>query len=128
MLVTVGMLAAACAQDAPQATADPEFSLSGDAIREHMRTLSSDEYMGRGPGQAGGDMAVAYVAARFQEFGLEPVNGSYVQSVPMIGYTTDPGTVTLSFTGPRGNLSASYLDGFVLNAGNPQATAASGSG
>lgn len=126
-VLAAGLLAAGCAQEAPQAPAGPEVSLSGDAIRESMRTLASDEYMGRGPGHAGGDMAADFIAAAFQEYGLEPVNGSYFQPVPMVGYTTDPTTVGLSFQGPGGSLQAPYLDGFVLNAGDPLATEVSGS-
>ncbi|HSW28914.1 MAG TPA: M28 family peptidase [Longimicrobiales bacterium] len=126
-LVAVGLLAAGCAQDAPEAPAGPEISLSGDSIRIHTRTLGSDEYMGRGPGHPGGDMAAQYIAGKFQEYGLEAVGGSYLQTVPMIGFTTDPSTVKLSFSGPNGTLEVPYLDGFVMNAGNPQATEAGGS-
>jgi Zn-dependent M28 family amino/carboxypeptidase len=126
-LVAVGLLAAGCAQEAPQAPAGPEISLSGDSIRVITKTLGSDEYLGRGPGQPGGDMAAQYIATKFQEYGLEAVGGSYLQTVPMIGYTTDPSTVKLSFTGPKGTLAVPYLDGFVMNAGNPQATEAGGS-
>ncbi|MGD8319571.1 MAG: M28 family peptidase [Gemmatimonadota bacterium] len=125
--LSVGILVAACAQDQAAPSA-PEVSLSGDQIREHMRVLSSDEYMGRGSGQEGGDMAAEYIADRFEEYGLEPVNGSYFQPVPMIGYTTDPASVSLSFEGKNGSLAPPYLDGFVLNPGDPEATSVSGTG
>jgi len=72
-------------------------------------------------------MAADFIAAGFQEYGLEPVDGSYFQPVPMIGYTTDPNTVSLSFQGSGGALAVPYLDGFVLNAGDPEATQVSGS-
>lgn len=126
-LVAIGLLAAACARDAAQAPAGPELALSGDSIRANTKTLSSDEFLGRGPGQPGGDMATRFIADRFQQYGLEAVGGSYLQTVPMIGYTTDPATVKLSFSGPQGSLEVPYLDGFVLNAGDPRATEASGS-
>ena len=127
-LVAMGLLVAGCAQDAPPVPAGPEIQLSGDAIRDNMRTLSSDEFMGRGPGHAGGDMAAQYIADAFQSYGLQPVEGSYFQTVPMIGYATDPSSVRLSFSGPGGSLPVTYLDGFVLNAGDPQATQVSGDG
>lgn len=127
LLVSVGVLAAACAQEGPEAPAGPDVTPSGDAIREHMRTLSSDEYMGRGPGHPGGDMAAEYIAARFQEFGLEPVGGSYLQAVPMLGYAADPASVKVSFSGPSGTLDIPYLDHLVVNVGDPQATEAGGS-
>ena len=126
-VVAIGLLAAGCARDAAQAPAGPEMTLSGDSIRANTKTLSSDEFLGRGPGQPGGDLATRFIAEKFQQYGLEAVGGSYLQTVPMIGYTTDPSTVKLSFAGPQGSLEVPYLDGFVLNAGNPQATEASGS-
>jgi Zn-dependent M28 family amino/carboxypeptidase len=127
MMVAVGLAAAGCAQDAAQGPPTPDMPLSGDSIRTHTKTLSSDDFMGRGPGHPGGDMAAQYIAGKFQEYGLEPVGGSYLQPVPMIGYTTDPATVKLSFRGAEGALAVPYMDGFVLNAGNPEATQAGGS-
>ncbi|NJD20505.1 MAG: M28 family peptidase [Gemmatimonadetes bacterium] len=126
-LFALGFLAAGCAPEAPEPAAGPEMALVGDSIRVHTKTLSADEYMGRGPGHPGGDMAAQYIAGKLQEYGLEAVGGSYLQTVPMIGYTTDPATVKLSFAGPKGTVSLPYLDGFVMNAGNPLATQAGGS-
>lgn len=125
--ILAGVVATGCAGEA-SAPAAPDVSLSGDRIREDMRVLSSDEYLGRGPGQPGGDMASQYIADRFQEAGLEPVDGSYFQSVPMVGYTTVPSSVELSFQGPQGSASPTYLDDFVLNPGDPEATSAGGTG
>jgi Zn-dependent M28 family amino/carboxypeptidase len=124
-LIALGMSLAACTQGRDQA-AGPDVALSGDSIREHMRVLSSDEYMGRGSGQKGGDMASQYVADLFKDAGLEPVNGSYFQQVPMVGYATDPTSVKLSFRGKGGTVTAKYLDDYVLNAGDPRATSAGG--
>jgi Zn-dependent M28 family amino/carboxypeptidase len=45
----------------------------------------------------------------------------------MVGYTTDPSSVSLSFRGPDGSFAAPYMDGFVVNAGDPEATEVSGS-
>lgn len=104
-----------------------ESMVSATSIRDHMRTLSSDEYMGRGPGHPGGDMATAYVAARFEEYGLEPVDGSYFQSVPMVGTTPDPQTVELGFAGADGTVDPTYLDGFVLDPGDAEAASVGGS-
>ncbi|HKJ02343.1 MAG TPA: hypothetical protein VJ997_07810, partial [Longimicrobiales bacterium] len=126
LCVTVGLALVGCAEGAP-APSTPDVTLDGDLIREHMIELSSDSFLGRGPGQPGGDLAADYIANRFADYGLEPVDGSYFQPVPMIGYTTDPTSVSLSFRGPDGALSAPYMDGFVLNPGDPQATEASGS-
>ena len=97
----------------------PELSAQG--IADHMRILASDDFFGRGPGHLGGDLASAYIAEQFSEYGLEAPGGSYFQTVPMVGMTTDPTTVKLSFTGPEGAVTPTYLDEFVLNAGDPLA-------
>ena len=96
-------------------------AVSADEIAEHTRVLASDEYLGRGPGQPGGDLAVAYIAARFQEYGLEAPGGSYVQPVPMVGNTPDAAGVALAFTGRAGRVEPVYLDDFVLNPGDREA-------
>lgn len=121
-VMVAGLMAVGCAQDAPPAPAGPQVDLSGDAIREHMRVLSSDEYMGRGPGHAGGDRAAAHIAEAFESFGLQPVGGSYFQQVPMVGFSADPASVRFSFTGPSGTVVAPYLEDLVVNVGDPQAT------
>jgi Zn-dependent M28 family amino/carboxypeptidase len=126
MLFLAALFVAACGTyDDSSSTWD--VPLSGDGIREHTQTLSSDQFLGRGPGQAGGDIAADYIANHFRDYGLEPVEGSYFQSVPMIGYTADPASVSLSFDAEGGQVSIPYLDGFVLNAGDPQAGSVSGS-
>ena len=101
-------------------------AVSADEIEEHTRVLASDEYLGRGPGQPGGDLAVDYIAARFEEYGLEAPGGSYVQPVPMVGNTPDPGGVTLAIRGPAGSIQPVYLDDFVLNPGDREATEVGG--
>lgn len=115
-------LAAGCATEA----AIPQ--ISADGIATHVAVLASDEYLGRGPGQPGGDMAVEYIRTQFESYGLEPLSGSYLQAVPMIGNTPDPATISLRFTGTRGVVEPTYLDAFVLNPGDPEATITQGEG
>jgi len=95
--------------------------ISDSEIARHMRVLSSDEYLGRGPGQTGGTLAAEYIGGHFREIGLEAPEGSYLQSFPVIGTTPDPQSVSLEFEGAGGELRPSYLDDFVLSAGVPQA-------
>ncbi len=125
MLFLTALFVAACGTYDSSSSRD--VPLSGDGIREHTQTLSSDQFLGRGPGQPGGEMAAEYIANHFRDYGLEPVAGSYFQSVPMVGYTADPTSVALSFDGEGGALTVPYLDGFVLNAGDPEAASVSGS-
>lgn len=127
-LALAAALAAACAP-AEQATPGiPDVGLSADSIRAHMSALSSDELMGRGPGHPGGDMAAEYIAGRFEAYGLEPVGGSWFQPVPMIGFSPRPESMGLSASGPQGELTAAYLDDFVLIPGDPRSAGVSGEG
>ncbi len=105
-----------------------DVGISADSVRERMRTLASDAFMGRGPGHPGGDLASQYIADRFRDYRLEPVEGSYFQPVPMIGYAPRAEDVRLSIAGPGGEVHAGYLDDFVLIPGDPQAASVSGSG
>ncbi|MDV3258270.1 MAG: M28 family peptidase [Sphingomonas sp.] len=56
----------------------------------HVRTLSSDEFQGRGPATAGEQMTVQYLSTQLQAAGLEPggevVNGQrqWTQRVPLL--------------------------------------------
>jgi hypothetical protein len=58
-----------------------QWSFSSERYLDHVRTLASDEWGGRGTGQPGNDLAAEYLADRFREFGLEPagVDGTYFQ-------------------------------------------------
>jgi Zn-dependent M28 family amino/carboxypeptidase len=103
-----------------------EPRISPELIAQHVEVLASDEYLGRGPGQPGGDMAVDYIAARFEEYGLEAPNGSYLQPVPMVGNTPVAASAELRLRGPGGALETTYLDDFVLNPGDAEATRAEG--
>lgn len=53
--------------------------------REHLRTLSSDEFEGRAPGTRGEELTIDYVTEVFQQHSIEPLNdGSYLQPVPLV--------------------------------------------
>lgn len=53
------------------------------SIKENAGALAADEMQGRGTLQAGGDKAAAWIADRFQKYGLKPLGdkGSYFQKV-----------------------------------------------
>ena len=126
LLSLLVLTALACRSDSR--TADSGFvpEISGTEMADYMRTLASDEFMGRGPGHPGGRMAAEYIARNFEEYGLEAPEGSYLQPVPIIGTAPDPATVSLSFRGRGGTLTPTYLDDFVLSAGDPEAAGADG--
>ena len=93
---------------APAATAavTPTFHDAIDAgdFAEHVKTLSSDAFEGRGPGTPGEDKSVEYIKAQFQRIGLKPGNnGEWFQTVPMVETTANANsTLTLNVDGkPR---------------------------
>ena len=58
--------------------------LNEEASRQHLTTLSSKEFAGRGTGQPGGEKTAQYIAEVFEDLGLKPaVDGSYFQPVAL---------------------------------------------
>lgn len=78
--------AAAAADTAPDAAALAE-RVSLDAFREHVRTLSSDEFGGRAPASEGEEKTVEYLVAEFEALGLRggAADGGFEQAVPVVG-------------------------------------------
>lgn len=74
--------------------------LNPEAIKAHVRFLSSDLLEGRGTGTRGDELAMHYIAAQFEAAGLKPAgdNGTYIQKMQLIGIATDPENTSLSFT------------------------------
>ncbi|WP_338846386.1 M28 family peptidase [Massilia sp. W12] len=65
-------------------TAPPQVDES--ALRAHLALLSSDLFEGRGTGQRGGDLTVAYLETQARVLGLRPAAGeSYRQAVKLVG-------------------------------------------
>src|SRR5438309_9826127 len=73
---------------------------SADAMKAHDKFLASDLLEGRGPGTRGDDLAMQYIAAQFESYGLEPAgdNGTFFQRVPLLGVRMDAANTNLSFT------------------------------
>ncbi|MFD2248509.1 M28 family metallopeptidase [Pontibacter ruber] len=67
-------------------------SITATDILTHTKALASDAFEGRSPGTAGEDSTVNYLTRQFKKAGLQPGNpdGSYVQKVPMFGFTAQP--------------------------------------
>ena len=65
-------------------------------LLDHVKALAADNKEGRAPGTVGEERTVAYLVAQFKRLGLAPGNpdGSYVQAVPLIGFT---GQATAAF-------------------------------
>ena len=96
---------------------DPTAGLAvftGDRILSHIRTLSSDEFEGRGPGSKGEQLTIKYVEDQFRSAGLEPGNpdGTYLQSVPLVSITPDK-NMKLTLAGHGQTLEPKFENEFV---------------
>jgi Zn-dependent M28 family amino/carboxypeptidase len=80
-----------------------DSTISGERIRAQTRFLASDLLEGRGVGTRGGDLATEYIATQLALAGVKPLgpNGSYYQSVPLVGIETQPGTTMTATTGGK---------------------------
>ncbi|HEX6374937.1 MAG TPA: M28 family metallopeptidase [Allosphingosinicella sp.] len=76
----------------------PPISLA--TLTTATQILSSDEYEGRAPTTAGEEKAVAYIAERFRQAGLQPGNrGSWFQNVPLVESSATPTPLTIAGAG-----------------------------
>jgi Zn-dependent M28 family amino/carboxypeptidase len=98
----------------PSSPAAALASFSGDRILEHIRVLSSDEFEGRGPGSKGEQLTIKYLEDQYRSAGLEPGNpdGTYLQSVPLVGITPDS-SMKLTLSGHGRTLEPKLQDEFV---------------
>lgn len=58
-------------------------TITAEDLSDHLYVLAADSMEGRETGKEGQRKAAAYIAAHFEASGLEPVQGSYFQDVPL---------------------------------------------
>ncbi|HXU35139.1 MAG TPA: M20/M25/M40 family metallo-hydrolase [Blastocatellia bacterium] len=89
-------------------------AITAEGVMGHIKTLSSDEYEGRGPGTHGEELAINYIAEQFKKVGLEPGNtdGTYFQKVPLAGITTKQDAELKVKVGAK-EMKLKYKDDFV---------------
>ncbi len=124
VISTLGLVAALLLLDAfascggdvagdPDAAASGIAAMSVESYAEAVRTLSSDEFEGRGPSTPGEEITVAYLVEQFQAAGLEPGNGdSFFQEVPLVALT-ELGTPTLTVRAGGEELEYGWSEDFV---------------
>lgn len=98
MLRSLSLLILALPLFAQAPAAFDEFR--AEAVRAHVKFLSSDLLEGRGPGTRGDALTTSYLATQFEAIGLQPAgdNGTYFQKVSLLGMTADPEKTRLAFT------------------------------
>jgi Zn-dependent M28 family amino/carboxypeptidase len=83
------------------AAADPKPPiLSPQRIKADVRTLSADDFHGRGPTQPGEAITLDFLEKRFAQLGLKPAgDGSYRQRVPLHRWTRERESLSLDLGG-----------------------------
>jgi Zn-dependent M28 family amino/carboxypeptidase len=115
LVVGLALVISSCAGTKATKNDMPTFpEIDGNAVLEHTRILSSNEYEGRAPGTRGEDLTVQYIVDQFSRIGIKPgnVDGTYIQKVPLVGITPDP-NVTLTFKKGNRTQSLKWKDEFV---------------
>jgi Zn-dependent M28 family amino/carboxypeptidase len=114
ILATLAIAALCGCSSGPGAPSAALGSFSGERLLNHIRMLSSDEFEGRAPGSKGEQLTIKYMEDQFRAAGLEPGNpdGTYLQSVPLVGITPDP-AMKLALAGHGKTLEPKFPDDFV---------------
>ncbi|HUS87562.1 MAG TPA: M28 family peptidase [Bacteroidales bacterium] len=77
-------------------------SINNDDLARYVRTLASDDFMGRAPFTPGEKITVDYLAGELQNLGFDPVfDGSYFQEVPMVEITSIVNNPVIISTGSK---------------------------
>jgi Zn-dependent M28 family amino/carboxypeptidase len=87
-------LTAICATaETPPPASTESIPISAERIKADVKNLSSDEFLGRGPGEPGEEKTIIYLKDAFANAGLEPAgeNGSWFQDVPLVRLDRQPG-------------------------------------
>ncbi|MBI4455973.1 MAG: M28 family peptidase [Acidobacteria bacterium] len=73
-------------------------SIRTDDMLQHVKVLASDDFEGRAPGTRGEQLTVNYLIEQFRKLRLQPGNpdGTYVQEVPLVGFTATPTAIFVS--------------------------------
>ena len=91
--LSLGLVVTELSAQTPRPVESAAPPISAERIKEDVRNLSSNEFLGRGPGEPGDEKTVAYLADAFAKAGLEPAgeNGSFFQDVPLVRLDRQPG-------------------------------------
>ena len=106
----VGLVITACGGSPEEAVHDDAAMTSAavvatgideNLLMAEIAMLASDEFEGRAPGSDGEERTIAYLTEQFAALGLQPGNpdGTWVQAVPLVGLTPQPGDGLVVSTG-----------------------------
>ena len=90
--------------------------INTDDLKNHIKTLASDEFEGRLPTTVGEQKTLDYLVNEFKQMGYQPGNGdSYLQPVELIEMTADP-DMTLTI----GDNNFVYKEGMIASTSREQ--------
>lgn len=120
--LTLALLAFAGTGNVVAQTSPAVLPVAENALRAHLSLLASDLFEGRGTGQRGGDLTVAYLEAQAMATGLQPANGkTYRQPVSITGVRTLATQSKLQTHAGNQTFAWKYGDDWVWWSGNQQA-------
>ena len=98
-LLTAASVAALLVSAGPALAQD----FSAERLSDGIRTISTDDFMGRYPGTEGEERTLAWLQAQYEAMGMKPggPDGQWLQVVDLKRYTPS-GPATASWTGPDG--------------------------
>lgn len=122
MALGAGLALVQAAQLVCAAVIHPGTALVEEApLRAHLAFLSSDLLEGRGTGQRGGELTMAYLEAQARALGLQPADGnSYRQPVQIAGTKALPQHSSVHLESGRQPLALNFGDDWVWNLGDAQ--------
>jgi Zn-dependent M28 family amino/carboxypeptidase len=123
LLILAGCLRAPDPNPLPQEGQAAVGRITAARLSDHIRTLSGDEYEGRGPATAGDQRTQQYLADQLDAIGLEPggPGKSWVQEFDVVGITSE---VPKRWSFQRGaeTLTLDYWEQFIAASGVQRAT------
>ncbi len=110
LLAGIAILALSCGEPTTETTPG---KVDQEKIKNHLITLSSDEFLGRKPFTEGETKTVNYLVEEVKKLNLEPGNGdSYTQEVKLVELDAKP-SAAIAVSGNGNDISLTLGDDFV---------------
>lgn len=115
----LALFAVACGESGGGDAAETAMAtIRPEAIRANMRFLADDLLEGRGTATRGQEIAAKFMAAQFEQMGLEPAgdNGTYFQSVPFRSGRPDEARTSMTIVRGGKEQKLVYRKDFITSA------------
>lgn len=95
-------------------------SITSALIKEYVNYLASDSLKGRKTPGKELDLAAVYIAEKFKDYGLKPVEGSYFQTIPYFSQDLDVNNTGLAIDGAVFELKNDFIPFEAASDMNPE--------